>query len=423
MAQIMTLPLPGTLGNVTGAGSDGVVLGALTFDDPDTALLKSRVAASGLCITEVSNLYTNETTAFNENTADDVEVIDATPTGDDANYFGHATSTFGRLDVNITTKAVSLVADVLWQYWNGSAWTGLSGVTDGTEGWAVDATGVVSVTFTVPSDWAKCTVDNVNGYWIRSVLNDDGTVTTPPQVGQGWIILDADDAVWTDDTTDFTDAGAGDVDLLPSYPIVGDGFYIGYSEKFCKVKVVTSQERTGTATISLKYWDGSAWSAVTTVEDDSTGYSETAGTHIIHFIPPTDWTANTADDGPNGEAGYFVVMEMTAITDVTQQPQATRGYVLPYKTGASGYPIPGTGRVTKVNMNAQTASASNADSKFILANVTKGTFDDFTWTQADACDNDTVSLYCNADDEIAVVQVTEDGTTEFADASLQLTYS
>lgn len=423
MAQIVTLPLPGTLGNITGAGSDGVVLGALTFDDPDSALLKSRVAALPLCYTDDGGLYVDETTPFREATADDVEVLPATPAAEDAAYFGLAASTFGRLDVNITTKAVALVADVEWEYWNGTAWTAVSGLTDDTEGWAVDDTGIVSVTWTVPTDWAKCTVDGVNAYWIRSRVSAFTSITTAPQVGQGWIIVDADDAVWTDDTTDFTDAGAGDVDLLPSYPIVGDGFYIGYSEKFCKVKVVTSQARTGTATIALKYWDGSAWTAVTTVEDDSTGYSETAGTHIIHFIPPTDWTANTADNGPNGETGYFVVMEMTAITTVTQQPQATRGYVLPYKTGASGYPIPGTGRITKVNMNAQTASGSTADSKFLLVNVTKGTIDDFTWTKADACDSDTVSLYCNADDEIAVVQVTEDGSTEFANASLLLTYA
>ena len=68
-------------------------------------------------------------------------------------------------------------------------------------------------------------------------------------------------------------------------------------------------------------------------------------------------------------------------------------------------------------MNALTASASNGDSQFILVNTTQGTFDAFTWTKADAMDNATISLTMAASDELALVQITEDGTTEFADGT------
>lgn len=416
MSQSLVLPLPGTLGNITGGGSDGVHLGALTFDDPSKVLLKSVVAPSGLCITDDGGLYVNETTPFNESTGDDVEVLPATPAVDDAAYFGLAGQKFGQIDLDITTQGDGTWT-ITWEYWNGTAWTALSGVTDGTTGFTA-ATGEVSVTFTVPSDWEENTVDSVEAYWVRANVSAFTAVTTSPQVGQGWIR--GESASWTDDTTDFTDAGTGDVDLLPSKPKVGDGIYLGHAEKFCKVKVTTSQARTGTATITLKYWDGDSWEAVTTLDDDSVGWSATAGTHTIHFVPPSDWVANTASNGPNGQAGFFVVMELTALTDVTAQPQATQGWVLPMVTGGDGFFCPVSGTVSKIFANAHTNSATNADSVFLLVNVTSGKFVVFTWTKGDQFDSEVVTLAVAANDGLAVVQITEDGTTEFADASMQL---
>lgn len=414
MNQLVSLPLPGTLGNVAGPGSDGVHVGVLTFADPTKVLLKSLSEASPLCITDDGGTYVDESTPFNEDTADDVEVLPATPAVDDAAYFGVAASTFQQVDLNITTQGAGTWT-ITWEYWNGSAWTALSGVTDGTTGFTA-ATGIKSVSFTEPSDWGKCLVDGQYAYWIRARVSAYTSVTTPPQVGQGWII-DSDGA-WTDDTTDATDVGAGDVDLLPAYSVVGDGLYVGYSEKFCKIKVTTSQARTGTATLTLKYWDGDSWESVDTVEDDSVGYSATAGTHIVHFVPPSDWAKNTVANGPNGQAGYFVAIELTAKTSVTQQPLGTQMWVFPLKTGASGVPVPGGGSIADVRGQAQTPSAENADSVFLLVNVTRGTFATLTWTQADAFESWTATLVVEKDDELVVVQITEDGTTEFADASL-----
>lgn len=415
--QTVSHTVPGNLGNTEGAAADGVLIGQLTATDPDAVLLKS-AAATGLCITDDGGLYVNETTPWGESTGDDVELLPATPADDDAVYIGHATIKFAQVDINLTTQGDGTWT-IDWEYWDGSSWTALSGVTDNTTGFTA-ATGWKSVTFTEPGDWAQCTIDSVLGYWVRGNVSGYSAVTTAPQAGQGYVVLST--PAWTDDTTDFTDAGAGDVACLPAYPIVGDGLYIGYSEIFCKVKITTSQARTGTATLTLKYWDGSAWTAVTaaTLDDDSVGYSATAGTHYIHFTPPTDWTANTAGNGPNGETGFFVVVEMTAMTDVTQQPLATQGWVLPLSTGADGIPVPISGQVSKVDVNAGTASAANADSKFLLCNVTAGTCKPFTWTKADPTFQATVALNVTQSDKLALVQITEDGTTEFADATFQL---
>lgn len=417
MTALLTLPMPGTLGNIAGAGSDGVHVGSLSFDDPSAALLKSLCTASPLCITDDGGTYVDESTPFNEDTADDVEVLPATPAAEDAVYFGLAASTFQQVDLNITTQGEG-VWTVTWEYWDGDSWAALSGVTDGTTGFTA-ATGVKSVSFAEPGDWAKVPVDGTFAYWIRARVSAYTSVVTAPQVGQGWILVTA--GAWTDDTTDATDAGAGDVALLPAYPAVGDGFYIGHAEKFCKIKVTTSQARTGTATLTLKYWDGSAWSSVDTVEDDSVGYSATAGTHLLHFVPPSDWVANTAANGPNGEAGYFVAMELTAMTDVTQQPLGTQMWVLPIKTGATGIPAPAPGSISNVRGNAQTVSGSTADSVFLLLNTTRGTFATVTWTKAVALDDIDIDLVVQSGDVLVIVQITEDGTTELANAQIYAT--
>ncbi len=413
MAEMFTLPVAGTLGTNTGAGSDGVQIGALTAANPSKALLKGH-ALAGLCRADDGGVFTDEDTPFNEATADDVEVLPATPAAEDACYFGHATSQFARVDVNITTQG-----DGVWtiavEYWNGSAWTAVSGLTDGTTSWTA-ATGWKSITFTLPGDWATTSVNSTTAYWIRTRVSAYTSVVAAPQVGQGYII--GETASWTDDTTDMTDAGAGDVDLLPAYPVVGDGFYFGHAtEKFCKLKVTTSQERTGTATLVLKYWNGSAMATVTTYDDDSVGWSGAAGTHLIHFVPPSDWALTTAANGPNGEAGYFVAIEMIAIIDVTQQPLATQGWIFLNITGASGVKFPRGFSSCEVCMSARTVSGSTQDSTFLLVNTDSGESVSVAWSKALAMVSANVTLEVKKWQQVALVQVTEDGTTELANAS------
>lgn len=404
-----------TIGNITGAESDGVLAGQLTPTNPSKVLLKS-TSNAGLAIQKDDTLYTTYTTEFGEATANDVPVLPAVPAVGDAMLYGHATEKFSSVEQNITTQGAGTWT-ITWKYWNGSAYVALSGVTDGTSGFTA-ATGWVSTSFTVPTDWEKNTEDGVLAYWVRGEVTAYTAITTQPLIGQGYVV--SEDATWTDDTTDFTDAGAGDVDLLPTNPVVGDGLYIGYTEKFCKIKVTTSQARTGTATITLKYWDGAAWTNVPIVDDDTIGWSAAGGTYYIHFSPPANWTANTAANGPDGEVGYFVVMELTALTDVTQQPQATQGWVLPIKTGADGVRASAAAVYKNVDMVAQTKSATNNDSVFLLIDTTKGTYSEFTWTGGDPTDQATISLNVSKNDKLALVQIQEDGTTEFADVSFEV---
>jgi len=417
MSLQLAAHVAGNLGTNAGAGSDGVLLGSITPADPTKALLRSKAKAP-LCYLDDGGTYTLRDTEIQEDTGDDVDALPATPAVDDATYFGHASNTFAEVDLNLTTQGAGTWT-VTWEYWNGTAWTALSGVNDGTTGFTA-TTGWKQVTFTLPEDWATCTVDGVLAYWVRARVSAYTSVTTQPLLGQGWVVVSDANATWTDDLTDFTDAGAGDVALLPSYPVQGDAFFIGYGEKFCKLKITTSQERTGTATLTWKYWNGSAWSTLT-VNDDSVGFSATAGTLLVHFEPPADWTANDGDDGPNGQSGFFICCEITALTSVTQQPLATQGWVLPLVTGASGIRVPESTTLTAASMSALTESGSTADSEFLVLNTTSGVHDKITWTKGESSDvDDTLSLAISAGDQIALVQIQEDGSTEFANANVAL---
>lgn len=415
MVDTLTLPVVGNLGTDAGAGSNGVLIGALTAVDPTVGQLESRALTDGLCVTEDADTFATKSTEFNEATADDVLVLPATPEVDDATYFGHATKPAGRLDVNQTTQGVGTWT-IAWETWNGSAWVAVTGLTDGTAGLTA-AVGFVSVLYTATGSQEKTTVNGINAYWLRARVDTFTSVTTAPKIGQGYIVVAGADALFTDDLIDLTDVGTGDVALLPAYPVVGDGFYYGAAEKFCQLSVVYSQARTGTATISYLYWNGSAWTAIPIVVDDSAGYSATAGTHLVHILPPADWVANTAANGPGGEAGFHVKAELTAITTVTQQPLGTSATVLPIVTGALGLPVDGDRWVNRIDGVAGTVSGANADSIFALLNVTKGTAVAFTWAQTLAIDGADVVLELSDGDSIALVQVQEDGTTELADAA------
>lgn len=415
MAESITWTV-GTLGVDAGPNSDGVLVGQFTATDPTKALIKS-TAGAGLAQQDDGNTYTDYTTEFGEATADDVPVLPATPAVDDAFYYGDASNTFSSVEQNITTQGAGTWT-IIWEYWNGTAFTALTGVTDGTTGFTA-ATGWVSTSFTVPGDWAKNTVDGVNAYWVRARVSAYTSITTQPLIGQGYVVAAA--ANWTDDTTDFTDAGAGDVDLLPANPVVGDGLYIVHSEKFAVIKLTTSQAGVGTYTITGKYWNGTAYANLTTVTDGSAGYTATAGTHYIQFVPPTNWAANTAANGPDGNAGYTIALELTALTSVTTQPQATQGWVYPLVTGADGLSVPNGGSITQVEMQAQTNSDTNNDSEFLLVNINNGVTGQVTWTAGDPTDQQTgLGVTVAAGHKLALIQVAEDGTTEFADATFVL---
>ena len=92
-------------------------------------------------------------------------------------YFGSA-NRFCNIVVDIETANGNLTFGD-WQYWDGAAWATLT-VNDGTNDFA--NTGVRTVTFSIPTDWATTTAFGViNTYWVRlHITNSGGPATVPP---------------------------------------------------------------------------------------------------------------------------------------------------------------------------------------------------------------------------------------------------
>jgi len=428
MGELLTIPLPGTLGTNKGAASDGVLVGKLTQAQATKFFLRQLAQTDGYCITDDGGTFKNESTEFNNATADDVEIM--LTAVDDANYFGHATKKPTRLDLVIGVQGVAgaSAAVVAWEYSKGAGvWGTLAGVTDGTTAFTA-GTGTVSVTFTAPTDMAADTVDGVNAFWIRARHASGDAHATPAELDRGYVVVAFAESKLTDDTTDFNDAGTGDVDLLPAYTVVGDGGFIVFTEKFTKLLLTTSQARTGTLTVTWKYWNGTSWATITTVADDSAGFATTAGALLVHFAPPSDWVANTAANAPDATtAGYWVSYEVTAFTSYTQQPLLTSGRVFPLTTGAAGIKLLTADArtnisITEVTLSAMTVSGSTADSKFMVFNLTRGTYALVTWTKATGFLTVALAspLVFFQSDELAIMQVQEDGSTEYADGFMAL---
>lgn len=127
-------------------------------------------------IADDGGAYTDETTEANEDTANDMTLFPATPAADDAYLIG-MTNQFNRVLFNVGTAGAGTYT-VAWEYWNGSGWSALSGVTDDTG--AFKNAGLNDVVFTIPSNWATTTINSQGPfYYIRAKI-DSGTTTTVP---------------------------------------------------------------------------------------------------------------------------------------------------------------------------------------------------------------------------------------------------
>ena len=134
-----------------------------------------------------TDTYTDETSDINNSTVDDVALPPMqTTTVGDAIYIGHSKYKFDTIKINVSTAGVYSGITLEWQYYNGSSWTALSGVNDGTNGF--QNSGTNNISFTVPGDWAKTDVNGDNAYWVRCVVTgfSSPSITTSPLAAQAW---------------------------------------------------------------------------------------------------------------------------------------------------------------------------------------------------------------------------------------------
>jgi hypothetical protein len=182
VSRSFTLALPFTLGNRSGPGSDGVLIGVIT----DSAIGDCNTSNTG------GTVFADETTDINDAGASDVALAEPFDT-DDAIYFG-AASIFYALKIMIGTAGAgdSVAGEVLYEYsQGGDVWASLEAaarqlVDDSTSLTAGTSTYLVS--FVPPADWATQAVDGGTAMFhvrIRATA-DDVYNTTTPLLTQAW---------------------------------------------------------------------------------------------------------------------------------------------------------------------------------------------------------------------------------------------
>jgi hypothetical protein len=106
--------------------------------------------------------YTDETTAANSSTVDDMTLTPVTPALGDAYFWGHAEQAAG-VQIEISSASTDTSQVIAWEYWNGTVWASLSGVVDGTN--SFQNSGLRLVTWTIPGDWATSTINSQGPYY------------------------------------------------------------------------------------------------------------------------------------------------------------------------------------------------------------------------------------------------------------------
>ena len=223
----------------------------------------------------------------------------------------------------------------------------------------------------------------------------------------------------TDYTDEAADATQNDVLPFPTSPAQYDHAAFAAAVKFMGLLIKIGTQANMTATTAWKYsTTGGAFSALTPLFD-ATSALQVAGTgwKLLAFPPPDDWVAVAMTDTLEDER-YAVICQITAFTSSTTEPLIDQVKFI-HAVG-DGIDVPITGSVSKLIFNFNTVSGSTADSVFLLINVTQGTWQTYTKTKATEYEEVEATLAVTAGDELVLCQVTEDGSTEFADGSVHV---
>jgi hypothetical protein len=143
-------------------------------------------AASGKVVAGVADdtgVFTDETIQANTSqtgSGDTMTLIPASsPASPDAFYFGH-TEKFSQMDLDVLTAGTGTYT-LAWEYWTGSGWSAVTGLSDGTNNYK--NAGVNRVSWTEPGSWATTTVTNQPGttalYYIRARFVSGSVTITP----------------------------------------------------------------------------------------------------------------------------------------------------------------------------------------------------------------------------------------------------
>jgi hypothetical protein len=110
------------------------------------------------------------------------DLLPATAVQNDAFYIGHSMTghphKMNEIKFTLGTNAANIT--FAFEYYNGSAWATLTGVSDAT----TNLTGDGTISFTTPTDWATVSVNSVTAYWVRFRVSNVPVSPTSPAADQ-----------------------------------------------------------------------------------------------------------------------------------------------------------------------------------------------------------------------------------------------
>lgn len=135
---------------------------------------------------------------------------------------------------------------------------------------------------------------------------------------------DANAGTYTDETVDAGDVDTNDVNLTSwvggANATVEDAMYYGASSPFNEIALeLSTTSGASTRTLIMEYFNGTTWTTVTGLTDNSTSYTADAGIYHLYWTAPTNWQKTSV----NSSSNYFYVRyRISAYTSQTAQPKA-----------------------------------------------------------------------------------------------------
>ena len=166
---------------------------------------------------------------------------------------------------------------------------------------------------------------------------------------------------FTEETTDANSSANADWTVFPSSEATGDYVAIGYTEPFTEVIFDYANGTAGVGgAVTLEYWDGDGWAALSGVTDNTTGFTVAAADDLsVTWTKPTDWAKRKIS---SGAPLYYIRARITTV--YTTNPVLDQGFIPGIAQVESVVVVPGA------DGSGQTQSSEDRDEVWMIVKRT-----------------------------------------------------
>lgn len=211
---------------------------------------------------------------------------------------------------------------------------------------------------------------------------------------------------------------AANYQMFPGTEAIGDMVYFGAAAKFgCLYFDMSATVQTYTNdSLTWEYWNGSGWIAFTpydTTDGTAQDGKRSFGSDGYVFIHAPNWKDCEVDS----QGGYWVRCKVTAAAiNQTGLTESKEHHVV----SSTGSRVHTKGNISKGCFKFGTVSGSSNNTKFIVANLSKGYFDAIDLVKAVANQEITMDIDIEDGDYIAWYAYEIDTGTEFQNGTVEL---